>query len=93
MKVEHCLELCVDLLSYLRAHSLLAYQGKDFIKIKMTEPVVLDYETMILEQYLEFLKLLQQDRFSDITLDDDLHALRHICPTWRYKFIVLFMSV
>ena len=38
-----------DLLSYLRAHCLLIYQGNEIQKIKMTQPTVLDYEIIVIE--------------------------------------------
>ena len=44
--------ILVDLLSYLRAHCLVMYDGPNFQKIKMTEATVLDFEICVLEQYL-----------------------------------------
>ena len=54
--------MILDLLSYLRAHCLLIYTGSDFQKIKMTEPTVLSFEILVLEQYLNCVKLVLDAR-------------------------------
>lgn len=38
----------IEILYYLRAHCLLIYDG-DISKIKMTEPINLDFEIIVLE--------------------------------------------
>lgn len=50
----------LDLLSYLRAHCLVMYDGPHFQRIKMTEATVIDFEICVLEQYLKLLKLVKE---------------------------------
>ena len=52
----------LDLMSYLRAHCLLIYNGPDFQKIKVTEPTVLAFEILVLEQYLNCVKLILESK-------------------------------
>ena len=85
-------QLFLDLLSYLRAHCLPMYNGSDFQKIKMTEPTLIDFEIMILEQYLACVKLVLDARNKKGLRDvyDEQRDLRNIKPheqSWREKFI------
>jgi len=60
-----------DLLSYIRAHLLVEYEGSEISKIKMTEPAIIDYELMVMEQYQYILLLLKDGRFADFNLENE----------------------
>lgn len=67
-------QLNKNLLSYLRAHCLLFYNGKDISKLRVTDPGDVDYELMILNAYEKVLnrfKELNPHRF-DLEHQDDL---------------------
>lgn len=51
-----------DLLSYLRAHLLVRYEGDNITKIKVTEPCDIDYELQVLEAYKCLLDLVSSLR-------------------------------
>ena len=42
-------QFMLDLISYLRAHCLVMYEGPNFQQIKMTEPTVLEFEIVVLD--------------------------------------------
>lgn len=44
-----------DLLSYLRAHLLVSYEGENVTKIKVTEPSDITYELLVLQAYQSLL--------------------------------------
>lgn len=48
-----------DILSYLRAHLLVRYEG-DIVPLKMTEPVSIDFELLVLEAYRSVLDVVME---------------------------------
>jgi hypothetical protein len=74
------------LLSYLRAHCLLMYNGPGFQDIKMTEATVVDFELLVLDQYLRLVKLVEAQRRAK-GLRDYRDEEREPTQTWRQKFI------
>ena len=49
-----------SLLSYLRAHCLMFYNGKDISSLRVTEPTDIDYELMILNTYEKILNQFKE---------------------------------
>lgn len=89
----------LDLLSYLRAHCLVMYDGPNFQKIKMTEPTVLEFEILVLEQYQRIIELVVEARRAKGLQDyyDELSSLESINEglpdiDWRKKFIATYRT-
>ena len=57
-----------NLLSYLRAHCLLFYNGKDIANLRVTEPTDIEYELMILDAYQKVLKLYIENNLERFNL-------------------------
>ena len=80
-----------NLLSYLRAHCLLFYNGKDIANLRVTEPTDLEYELMILDAYQKVLTLFKQEnngRFDlsgegDMDVEASLPHRRQFIETYR----------
>ena len=49
-----------NLLSYLRAHCLMFYNGKDIASLRVTEPTDINYELMILNTYEKVLNQFKE---------------------------------
>lgn len=67
--------MLVDLLAYLRAHLLVEYEGADLARLLMTEPVSLDYELLVLEQYQYILLNLKEGRYAGLSVELEAKAL------------------
>ena len=80
-----------NLLSYLRAHCLLFYNGKDISSIRVTEPTDVEYELMILDAYQKVLTIYKeqnQGRFdlgsiSDLKVDASMPHRRLFIERYR----------
>jgi hypothetical protein len=85
MKVNYFawLTRVLELLAYLRAHSLLFYRGKDIHLLKMIEPTSIDFEIIVLEQYKLILELVKAQRFNQLNLDDEISYLESKCTNQR----------
>ena len=57
-----------NLLSYLRAHCLLFYNGKDIASLRVTEPTDIEYELMILDAYQKVLTIYKEHNQSRFDL-------------------------
>jgi hypothetical protein len=49
-------------MSYLRAHCLVLYDGPNLQTIKMTEATDIEFELIVLDQYLKLLRLVESAR-------------------------------
>lgn len=67
------------------------YNGPRFQDIKMTEATVLDFELVVLDQYLRVAKLAEAQRRSK-GLRDHREEEREPTQTWRQKFIQTYRA-
>ena len=94
-KAKLFFNIFTDLMSYLRAHCLVLYEGSDFQRIKMTEATVLDFEILVLNQYLKIIQLFESNLKAKGMRDyhdEERTVIESSISPWREKFISTYRA-